>query len=117
MTDQSDPNPISGTSSNPSHEDVTKPPLTEFLEHQITAAQETIKALEALIPPDFRTHSRTARHEFLLSFKVLLDGAMTSVERELNKARNSGGDNPTAGTTNTSGPSTTGKTKVKVEVS
>ncbi len=93
----------------------TKPPLQEFLEHQVNAAQETVKALQALVPPDFRTHSRAARKEFLLSFKVLLDGAMTTVERELNKSRQSGDSETPA--TSSSGPSTTGKSKVKVEVS
>lgn len=90
-----------------------KAPLQEFLEHQVNAAQETLRAFQALVPPDFRTHSRAARKEFLLSFKVLLDGAMATVERELNKSRQ-----PDSGAADSSsGPSTTGKSKVKVEVS
>jgi len=110
MTDQ--PNSTNSTTD-------SKPPLTQFIEHQVTAAQETVEALRALVPPDFRTHSRAARREFLLSFKVLLDGAMSSVERELNKARQSDPPKPptTPPTAGAGGASTTGKNKVKVEVS
>lgn len=108
MTEQNTP-------PNATPENDTKTPLTGFLEHQVAAAQETLKALEALVPPDFRTHSRAARREFLLSFKVLLDGAMTSVERELNKSRHATPPEKPTGSTG-SGPSTTGKSKVKVEV-
>ena len=39
--------------------------FADFLEHQIKAAQETGHALNALIPPDFRTHSTEASREFL----------------------------------------------------
>jgi hypothetical protein len=83
-------------------------PLYDFLDHQRKAADEACKAFESLIPPDFRTHSRAAREEFLLSFKVLVEGMAKLVDEELNRMRST----PSSG----SGPSTTGKTKVRVEV-
>ncbi len=86
-------------------------PLRDFVEHQRKAVDEACQALSALLPPDFRTHSRTAREEFMLSFKVLADGVAAAVDRELNKMRTS----PSSGSGG--GPSTTGKSKVKVEVS
>jgi hypothetical protein len=88
----------------------SKNPLEAFIEHQKKAAEETAKALNALIPPDFRTHGRAAKHEFLTSFKVLIEGVSAAVDHELHKMhtnKSEGND----------GPSTTGKTKVKVEVS
>jgi hypothetical protein len=85
-------------------------PLKDFLKHQRNAAEETYKAFESLVPPDFRTHSRAAKKEFLLGFKTLLEGVGEIVDREVNRARSAADDSG-------SGPSTTGKTKVKVEVS
>lgn len=87
-------------------------PVREFFKHQSKACEETAKALDALIPPDFRTHGRAAKEEFVLSFKVLVDGVSEMVDREVNKMRGS-----QQGSSGGSGPSTTGKTKVKVEVS
>lgn len=86
-----------------------KTPINEFVSHQRKAADEMRQAVEALIPPDFRSHSRVAREEFLLSFKVLVEGLSSAVDQELNRVRNA---SPASG-----GPSTTGKTKVRVEVS
>ena len=86
-------------------------PINEFLSHQRKAADETVKALGAFLPPEFRSHGKVAREEFLLSFKVLIEGAAAAVDREIKHAQaNKSSD---AG----SGPSTTGKSKVKVEVS
>jgi hypothetical protein len=87
-----------------------KSPLENFVEHQKRAAEEAAKALNALIPPDFRTHGRAAKKEFLTSFKVLVEGVATAVDHELNKMHSTKSDG-------SDGPSTTGKTKVKVEVS
>jgi len=100
----------------------TQTPLSAFLEHQANAAQETIAALQALLPPEFHTHSTAARDEWLLSFKALFDGATDAIETELKRARNKvdsaipGDPNDTRTGTGTDKPSTTGKSKVKVEV-
>jgi hypothetical protein len=95
----------------PTGEQAKGTPLNEFVTHQRKAAEEACAALNALIPPDFRTHGRAAKEEFLTSFKVLVDGVATMVDQELNRMRtsSSGGSG--------GGPSTTGKSKVKVEVS
>jgi hypothetical protein len=86
-------------------------PLQGFVRHQLKAVEAALKALGSLIPPDFRKYSREACEEYLKSFKVLIEGARTSVEREIKRVRGekSNGDQPTR-------PSTTGRTKVKVEV-
>ncbi len=82
-------------------------PVRDFIRHQRKAAEEIREAFASLLPPDFRTHSRAARKEWIASIKVVVD----AVDHELSKRhtvtpKDSG-----------SGPSTTGKTKVKVEVS
>ncbi len=86
-------------------------PLNEFMTHQRKAADEAMKAMGALLPPEFRSHGKTAREEFLLSFKVLIEGAAAVVDRELKHSQERKGSD------SGSGPSTTGKSKVKVEVS
>ncbi len=91
-------------------------PLNEFLRHQQRAVEETGKALESLLPPGFREHSQEAGREFVKGMKVLFDAALEGVEqvskevdKNLNRQRpasDEGGDRP----------STTGTTKVKVQV-
>ncbi|MBX3080656.1 MAG: hypothetical protein KF716_03415 [Anaerolineae bacterium] len=90
-------------------------PLEKFLYHQRRAAEAGAKALAGWIPPEVREHTKEAGKEFLMSFKVLVEGAASVMEREANRMRNAaeGHDSGRAG----DGPSTTGKTKVKVEVS
>jgi hypothetical protein len=84
-------------------------PLHDFIHHQRKACEETGKAFAALLPPEFRTHSHAAKEEFLTSFKVLVDGVSAAVDREMKKSQSAN--------TGSTGPSTTGKSKVKVEVS
>ncbi len=88
-----------------------KTTFESFADHQRKAAKETYEAFASLLPPEFRTHSRVAREEFAKSLQVLADGAMAVMERELKKMRTST-ESGSGG-----GPSTTGKSKVKVEVS
>jgi hypothetical protein len=87
-------------------------PFDAFIEHQRRAVEEAGKAIEALVPPGFKEHGSEAAREFSKSFKVLADAAITELEK-LNKemekrhqARDEGNDRP----------STTGPTKVKVQV-
>ncbi len=77
-----------------------------FMRHQKHAAEETRLALEALIPDGFRVHSREAKRAFKRSFKVVL--ADLSARLEAMDVDDAEEDEP---------PSTTGKTKVRVEVS
>ncbi len=88
-----------------------KSAFESFAEHQRNAAKEACEAVASLLPPDFRTHSRTARDEFAKSLQVLADGVASVMENELKRMRT----NTQSGTGG--GPSTTGKSKVKVEVS
>ena len=85
-------------------------PFEEFLYHQRRALEETGRALESLLPDGFRKHGRQASQEFTKSFRVLVDAAMT----EIKKGKNSDEDDDESADDN--GPSTTGKTKVKVQV-
>jgi hypothetical protein len=88
-------------------------PLSQFMYHQRRAAEESIKALAGWIPQEVRTHGKAAGKEFLQSFKVLLEGVASDVEREVNRMRSTDDER----SDDASGPSTTGRNKVKVEVS
>lgn len=96
-------------------------PMDRFFFHQKRALEETGKALEALLPPDFRNHAGEASKEFAQGFRILVDAAIDELkkvsEREDEEAmaatgevvedENNDDDEP---------PSTTGKTKVKVKL-
>jgi hypothetical protein len=95
--------------------EATQNPFNEFLRHQQRAVEETGKALDALLPPAFKEHSQEACREFTSGVKVLFDAALEGlqwaskeVDRNMNRER-SGDD---AGDR----PSSTGATKVKVQV-
>jgi hypothetical protein len=103
MTDEEKKTPESETGDEP------RTPFDEFLFHQRRALEETGKALEALLPEGFRTHSHEASKEFSKGLRVLVDAAV----EELKKA----GEKSAKKSTGDDGPATTtGKTKVKVEV-
>ncbi|MDX2139547.1 MAG: hypothetical protein SF123_15790 [Chloroflexota bacterium] len=90
--------------------------LTRFAEHQRKAVEEAGKAIDALFPPGFKEHGTEARREFVKGFKVLVDTAISEMEkasREIEKARN---QTPSDETGSEPPPSTTGRTKVKVQV-
>lgn len=90
-------------------------PINEFLRHQQRAVEETGKALDALLPPGFKEHSREAGREFVSGMKVLLDAAVEGLEKasqEFDKNFNRERPESDAGDK----PSSTGTTKVKVQV-
>jgi hypothetical protein len=92
--------------------DDIKDAFSRFLDHQRRAIEEAGKAVDALVPEGFREHGSEARREFIKGFKVLVDTAISELEkasREFERSRKAETD---AGTP----PSTTGKTKVKVQV-
>jgi len=102
----------------PKSEPESQSPFSAFVEHQFNAAHETLEALRGLLPLEFRTHARAARHEFLLSFQLLLESVSQRIDEEMARARQAkeeaakksdsdGGDDK---------PSTTGKSKVKIDV-
>lgn len=78
-------------------------PLDEFLEHQKRAIDEAGKALEALVPPEFREHGKAAVNESIEGFRVLLNSMLDDFKSEVNKDDDEG-------------KSGNGGTKVKVEV-
>ncbi len=101
------------TNHNPEvQEESPKSPLESFVYHQRRALEETGKALEALLPEGFREHGSTASKEFIKSFQVLVDAAINEIEKATNRVEVVGED----GSDDDDRPSTTGKTKVKVQV-
>ena len=108
MTDQQQVNETPG-------EDKVNP-FNEFLQHQKRAVEETGKALDALLPPGFKEHSREAGREFASGMKVLFDVALDGLEnmsKEFDK--NFTRQQPPASDSGDR-PSSTGTTKVKVQV-
>jgi PHP family Zn ribbon phosphoesterase len=98
-------------------EDELTTPMERFFYHQRRALEETGRALEALLPPDFKHHSNEASREFAKGFRVLIDATIDEMkkvsEREIE-------DDDTPDTENDDNnddpPSTTGDNKVKVKV-
>ena len=93
-----------------------KSPLEAFIYHQRRALEETSKALDALIPPDVREHSSEAGRQFVKSFKVLVDAAISEIEKAANKVQEVKTEGEEAPAPEAPRPSTTGKTKIKVVV-
>jgi hypothetical protein len=98
------------TTKQPEQEQAEEPrqPLEAFVYHQRRAYEEMGKAIDALLPEGFKEHGAQARREFLTSFKVLVDAAITELERISKKAEEAGAGGER--------PASTGKTKVKVQV-
>jgi len=94
----------------PVEEEELKNPFETFIYHQRRALEETGKALEALLPEGFREHGGEASKEFIKGFKALVDAAITEIEKatsQVEEVKDDDSNEP---------PSTTGKTKVKVQV-
>jgi hypothetical protein len=82
-------------------------PLSDFVEHQRKALEEAGKAVESLLPPGFKEHSTEAGREVVKGWKVLMDAVIDEVERMRSQVERKVEDVE---------QSSTGKTKVKVEV-
>ncbi len=95
-------------------------PMDRFFFHQKRALEETGKALEALLPPDFRNHAGEASKEFAQGFRILVDAAIDELkkvsEREEEEAQAAKGDVADDDSSDDEPPTTTGKTKVKVKL-
>lgn len=92
-------------------------PFGEFLRHQRNAFDETVKAVDALFPKEFKDHSREAGREFTKGVKVLIDAAIAELEkasREFDKNFNT--QRPAEDASGGDRPSSTGSSKVKVQV-
>jgi hypothetical protein len=89
--------------------DEEKSPLEAFVYHQRRALEEAGKALDALLPERFKEHGSVASKEFVKGFQVLVDAAITEIEKATSKVEATVEDDEDR-------PSTTGKSKVKVQV-
>jgi hypothetical protein len=86
--------------------------VAEFIEHNRRAFEETGKAIDALLPPEFKEHSAAARDEFRKGLKVVVDYAIDELEKVTKEQ-----EAPAAPSTDEEPPqSTTGRNKVKVQV-
>ena len=95
--------------------DPKQDPLGAFVHHQKRAFEESVKAVDALLPEGFKDHSREAGREFIKGMKVLVDATIDGLE----KASKEFDKNFKRATTSSDGedrPSTTGTGKVKVQV-
>ena len=54
----------------------------EAREHMMAARHEMRKSWEALLPPGFVEHRRTARREVLLAVRSLVDAALEHMESD-----------------------------------
>ena len=101
-------------------EDPIENPMERFFYHQRRALEETGKALEALLPPDFRNHAGEASKEFAKGFGILVDVAIDELkkvsEREEEEAGKHGVDAEPENDDDDDPPATTGKTKVRVKL-
>ena len=87
-------------------EEAVKGPLDEFVERERAALREAGKAVEALLPEKFWTHSRKAAEEFTAGIQVLADAVITELEKVTKQVEKDDDEKP----------STTGPAKVKVQV-
>jgi hypothetical protein len=107
MTDEMRDDPMYPQGGTPEEQgDEVKSAFEEFVYHQRQALDAAGKAVSALFPAEFKTHGSKALDEFKKSFQVLADRVREMVE-QANQAAKDAGDEP---------PSTTGKTKVRVEL-
>ncbi len=88
-------------------------PVESFIYHQRRALEHTGKALEALLPEGFREHGTSASKEFIKSFQVLVDAAIGEIEKATTRVEDVAKEHQDD---DNDKPSTTGRTKVKVEV-
>jgi hypothetical protein len=93
-----------------------KNPMGEFLKHQQRAAEETFKAVDALFPPGFKEHGEQAGREFVSGIKVLADAVIDGLQQASKDFdKNLKRERPTK-SDDSDHPSSTGATKVKVQV-
>jgi len=97
--------------------DEKRDPFSEFLRHQQRAFEETTKAVDSLFPPGFKEHGKQAGREFVSGLKVLFDAALDEVEKASKEFdKNFNRQRPASSDEGGDRPSSTGTTKVKVQV-
>lgn len=85
-------------------ENETRKNFDQFVEHQRRALDEAEKAIDALIPPDFKEHARNAVNESVEGFRVLVNVIADNLQEGLKDKPAGDSGSPSA------------STKVKVEV-
>ena len=85
MTDETRPNETEETTTG----GIPDEPLKAFVHHQRIAFEEFGRAIEALLPPDFREHTRNASKSFTEAFKALFDAAKEDIEQMIQRQRES----------------------------
>lgn len=96
-------------------EEAPASPMEQFFFHQRRALEETGRALEALLPPDFRRHGGEASREFTKGFRILVDAAIDELKKVSEREEEEKSAHPKDDDDDDK-PSSTGKTKVKVKV-
>lgn len=110
MTD----NPTQDTEQTTDQTEETRGPIESFIDYQKKALEETGKALETFLPDGFKEHSDAARDNFVKSFEVLAEAAREEFKRmgeRMEEARQQASTE-----SEEDKPSSTGATKVKVQV-
>ena len=92
-----------------------KSPLEQFLHHQRRALEETRKALDTLLPPGFKEHSRKASEEFTQGFRILVDATIDEMKKVSEREDDEAAE-PIETVDDSEEESSTGKTKVKIDV-
>ncbi|MBX3065076.1 MAG: hypothetical protein KF726_18995 [Anaerolineae bacterium] len=62
-------------------------PLQEFVEHQRKAFAEAGKAMMALLPPKFQSHSEAAVKEAIEGYRALVNNTLDDIIESLRKAK------------------------------
>lgn len=62
-------------------------PFDNFLDHQKKALNEAGRALESLIPVEFREHGRSAFKEVVEGYRSLFNSALDEIVDNLEKAK------------------------------
>ncbi len=61
-------------------------PFHEFVQHQRIALEELGRAIESLLPKEFREHTHKAGRAFIDSFRALVDATRETVENVARQA-------------------------------
>lgn len=97
-----------------------KDAFNAFVEHETRAVEASVKAVESLLPEGFRDNARVAGREFAAGLKVLVDAAIEGIDRmsrEIDeKMKTQRAAHAESAHSAEERPSTTGATKVKVQV-
>jgi hypothetical protein len=89
-----------------------RPGFEAFIDHQRQAFEEAQKALEALIPPDARSHGQAAFNHSIEGIRVLVNGILDEFQSQFGAE-----DKPEGEKSEKAEAKTTGRSKVKVNLS